>query len=213
MKKMLFIAAGLMLSAIVGCAATSDATSKATSIVEHVNTLRTKGCEAVPKPALKLLVLVVKSKIEHYPPNGICDPNWVQDVLIENLELLEGVYGIQNRSEAVGYTAYSRYRQLDQSDGTGLFLATSTANGNSAAWIRDRSGVDTQDSALVYAPSIEAHSGGSSGTRLYLHSPVQMVHQEASRSDNSRSNGLCGLPGTNLETQCGLYSGSNWRQG
>ncbi|MCJ8299664.1 MAG: hypothetical protein MJK13_12130 [Pseudomonadales bacterium] len=51
MKKILLIAVGLMLSVVAGCAALDSATEKAKVIAAHVQTLKTKGCDALPEAA------------------------------------------------------------------------------------------------------------------------------------------------------------------
>jgi len=200
MKKILFIAVGIVLSAIAGCAAIGDAADKARTIAEHVHTLKTVGCTAVPEPALRLLVLLIKSKVEHYPPNGICDPDWVRDVLIENLELLESANGVQNRSEAVGYSTDRRHGRLDQPDGVGVLLTAFGRDNNGTGWLHYRSGIDTQDSAFVHAPGVEVYSGSGGSSRLHLQDALLALYQEARRFSDTRGNGPCGLSCTNVET-------------
>ena len=102
MKKILLIAAGLMLTIVAGCAAVGSATDKAKDISAHVHTLKTKGCDALPEAAQTLLVVLIKSRIEHYPKNGICNPDWVRDVLIDQLSLLETADGIHYRPLLLG---------------------------------------------------------------------------------------------------------------
>ena len=213
MKKILLIAVGLTLSVLAGCAAVNDGADKAKTITAHLNTLNTKGCEAVPESARMILVVLIKSRIENYPHNGICDPDWVRDVLMDKLELLESANVIQNRSDSVGHTADSRHGQLDKPNNNGISLGAIAANSDSAKRSPNGSGLYTQDSAFVYASSLKAHQSTGIDSRLHLHAFMQVVHQEGSRSNTAGSNGLCGVPGSNVETQCGLFSGTDWRQG
>jgi len=97
MKKIHLIAVGLMLSIVAGCSAVENAADKTKVIAAHVHTLKTKGCKAVPVEARKLLVVLIKSRIGNYPENGICNPDWVRDVLVDKLDLLESANAVQDR--------------------------------------------------------------------------------------------------------------------
>jgi hypothetical protein len=186
---------------------------KSKAIAAHVHTLKTKGCKAVPVEARKLLVALIKSRIEKYPENGICNPDWVRDVLIDKLDLLESATAIQDRFDPMGYTAHSGNRQLDKPDISGLSLGSVATNSDSAKWLSNRFSINTQDSSFVYAPSFKAHQSGGVDSRLHLHQSLQVVHQEGSRSDYSRSDGMCGVTSSTVETQCGVFSGTNWWKG
>ncbi len=213
MKKILLIAVGLMLSAVIGCAAVDDAADKAKTIAAHIHTLKTEGCQAVPESARKILVVLIKSRIENYPKNGICNPNWVRDVLVNNLILLESSNVIQDRSKAVGHSANSRHRRLDQSDSFGLLLSADGTDNYSTGRVRYRSGIDTKDSPFIHASSIETYTSGGGDSRLHIQETLLAVYEKAGRHGDSRGDGSCSLPGANVEAQCGLLGGSNRRQG
>ncbi len=213
MKKTYLITVGLMLSVVAGCAAVESAADKAKAIAAHVQTLKTKGCDALPEAAQTLLVTLIKSRIEHYPKNGICDPDWVRDVLIDKLDLLETANGIYNQSTELGYSPDSWNRQLDQPEAAGLSLYFVKEDSTSSRWLRNRSGINTEIAPLVYESSLKAHPGSGSNTRLLLYASLQGNEQAAGRHNHSGSNGLCSLSGSNVETQCGLFSGKSWRQG
>jgi hypothetical protein len=93
MKKILLIAAGLMLSVIVGCNAIQltpqNQAAPGTSVFEKLYVLKTKGCSALPDLERELLVLLIKSRVSEYPANGICNPQWMNDVLLDQIKLLE----------------------------------------------------------------------------------------------------------------------------
>jgi len=213
MKKIHLIAVGLMLSIVAGCSAVENATETTKTIAAHIHTLKTKGCEAVPIEARKLLVVLIKSRIENYPENGICNPDWVRDVLVDKLDLLESANAVQDRFDPMGYSTNSGNRQLDKPNISGLSLRSVATNSNSAKWLSNRFGINSQDSSFVYASSVKAHQSGSIDSRLHLHPSLQVVHQEGSRSDYTRSDGVCGVTSSTMETQCGVFSGTNWRKG
>ena len=213
MEKILLIAVGLMLSVVSGCATLDSTTEKTKAIAAHVHTLKTKGCDALPEAAQTLLVVLIKSRIEHYPKNGICDPDWVRDVLLDKLDLKETVNGIHNQSTELGYSPDSGNRQLDQPTASGLSLDIVEKDSKGSSWLSHRSGINTEIASLVYESSLKAHPRGGSNTRLLLYASLQGHDQAACGHNHSRSNGLCSLSGANVETQCGLPGGSNWRKG
>ena len=213
MKKLYLITVGLMLSVVAGCAAVESAADKAKAIAVHVQTLKTKGCDALPEAAQTLIVTLIKSRIEHYPKNGICDPDWVRDVLLDKLDLKETVNGIHNQSTELGYSPDSRNRQLDQPTASGLSLDIVEKDSASSSWLSHRSGINTEIASLVYESKFKAYPGACSNTRLLLYASLPGHDQATGRHNHPRSNGLCSLSGANVETQCGLSGGSNWRQG
>jgi hypothetical protein len=89
MKNMLLIAVGLMLSVIVGCSTVKSVSTTTGSFSEAVYELKINGCEALPALSKQLLVGLIKTKLDHYPENGICDRNWVRNVLLKKLDELE----------------------------------------------------------------------------------------------------------------------------
>jgi len=213
MEKILLIAVGLMLSVVSGCATLDSTTEKTKAIAAHVHTLKTKGCDALPEAAQTLLVVLIKSRIEHYPKNGICDPDWVRDVLLDKLDLKETVNGIHNQSTELGYSPDSGNRQLDQPTASGLSLDIVEKDSKGSSWLSHRSGINTEIASLVYESKFKTYPGGSSDTRLLLYASVPGHDKETGRHNHPRGDGLCSLSGTNVEAQCGLYGGSYWRQG
>jgi len=213
MKKILLIAVGLMLSVVAGCAAIDSAAEKAETIAAHIQTLKTKGCDALPEAAQTLLVVFIKSRIEHYPKKGICDPNWVRDVLLDKLDLQETADDIHNQPAQLGYSPDSGNRQLDQPAASGLSLDIIEKDSQSSNWLRNRSGINTEIASLVYESKLKTYPGGSSNTRLLLYASMPGHDKTTGRHDHPRSNGLCSLSGSNVETQCGLPGSSYWRQG
>jgi hypothetical protein len=212
MNKMLLIAVGLMLSVIAGCTALKEDAGKALSFAESIQTLKTDGCDALPETSKRLLVLLIKSRIPEYPLNGICDQDWVRDVLLKQIDKLEST-DVYNEPTSLGHSTNSWNGQLDKPSRVQLLLGTAAANDNGTVGLYNRSGINTKASSFVYASSIEAHKGGRSNTRLHLYEPLQSVHKERSGLDIARSDGSCRQPSVSMETQCSLYSGSNWRKG
>ena len=202
-----------MLSIVAGCAAVGSATDKAKDISVHVQTLKTKGCDALPEAAQTLLVALIKSRIEHYPKNGICDPDWVRDVLLDKLDLKETINGIHNQSTELGYSPDSWNRQLDQPEASGLPLDIVEEDSKSSRWLPDRSGVNPEIASLVYESKFKTYSGAGSNTRLLLYASMPGHDQATGRSNHSGGNGLCSLSGSNVETKCSLSGGSIWWQG
>ena len=213
MNKLYLITVGLMLSVIAGCAAVDSAAEKAKAIAVHMQTLKTKGCDALPEAAQTLLVVLIKSRVEHYPKNGICDPDWVRDVLIDKLDLLETANGIYNQSTKLGYSPDSRNRQLDQPTAAGLSLDIVEKDSPSSSWLPYGFGINTEIASLVYESKFKTYPSGSSNTRLLLYASMPGHDQATGRHNHSGSNGLCSLPCSNVETQCGLPGSSNWWQG
>jgi hypothetical protein len=120
MKKVLLIAIGLMLSAIlVGC----NTADKAKEVYQNVQTLKEKGCGALSESSKSILIAVIKTKVAIYPENGICDPNWVRDVLLDKLDLEAS--DVQNESAQLGYKTYSRHGLMDQPGTASLLLSYS----------------------------------------------------------------------------------------
>ncbi|MEM5529563.1 hypothetical protein WN093_12120 [Gammaproteobacteria bacterium AS21] len=160
MKKIRLVAVGLLLSAVlVGC----NSVDKAKEVIEHVQTLKDKGCDALSEPAKAVLVAVIKSQFESYPPNGICNPVWVQDVLLEKLNL-QGEFNVQNKPVALGYKANFRDRHVDQPSRVGLLLGVITTRNNRPFRLQNRLSVNTQDGKMVYSSIVASNQGGSGYT-------------------------------------------------
>lgn len=104
--KLITISLGLML--LTACMATTNAVntqpngvnataetandvpvSKDKSITETVALLKAQGCNALPPLQHNLLVLLIVSRFPDYPANGICEPDWVNNVLLKQLDKLE----------------------------------------------------------------------------------------------------------------------------
>lgn len=87
MKYMLLTAVGLMLSVVSGCATFNEGSTPQTT--KSVHALKENGCQALSSTSKRLLVLLIKSRIPEYPVNGICNPQWVNDVLLKQIDKLE----------------------------------------------------------------------------------------------------------------------------
>jgi hypothetical protein len=158
MKKMHLIGVGILLStALVGC----NTADRAKEIIQHVRTLKEKGCDALSAPTKKLLVTVIKARIEDYPENGICNPVWVQDVLLEKLDL-QGGSDVQNKFAELGYKTNPGSGSMDQSSRAGLFLADITATSESPAWLRNRFSIYSQDGKMVYSSIVTSDQSSGS---------------------------------------------------
>lgn len=90
MQKIRLIVVGIVLSALLGCASNqvvkSDQPSTRSTIYERVLRLKALGCDKLPALERELLVLLIKSLVPVYPANGICNPQWVSDVLLERIK-------------------------------------------------------------------------------------------------------------------------------
>lgn len=89
MKTMRLIVAGLMMSALFACAVLEETTEKAINLTQQIHTLKTQGCDALSEPVKESFVRLIKTRLEHYPDNGICNPEWVRDVLLGKVAGLE----------------------------------------------------------------------------------------------------------------------------
>jgi hypothetical protein len=167
MKKTFLIAVGLMLSIVSGCAVVD----KAKDVTEYVETLKEKGCDALSESSKSILVAVIKTKVAIYPDNGICNPEWVRDVLLDKLDLLE-TPDVQNESAQLGYKADSRYGFMDQSSAVTLLLSYSKATDNGASRVQQRPGIYSEDRSFFYASRIVRDQSRGSGSRLHLYRPV-----------------------------------------
>ena len=203
------LAGSLMITVLIGC----QSSDKIVETKKNFKTLKEQGCGKLSPEARVVLVAIIKAKVSHYPKNGICDSNWVRDVLIDKLDLLETANGIHNQSTELGYSPDSGNRQLDQPAASGLSLDIVEKDSASSSWLSHRSGINTEIASLVYESKFKTYPGGSSDTRLLLYASVPGHDKETGRHNHPRGDGLCSLSGTNVEAQCGLYGGSYWRQG
>ena len=210
LKRTLIAVAGfLLMTVLVGC----QSSDKVIQIKEDLTTLKEQGCGKLSPEAKVVLVAIIKTKVRDYPKNGICDPDWVRDVLIDKLGLLETANVIYNQPAQLGYSSGSGNRQLDQPEASGLPLDIVEEDSKSSRWLRNRFGINTEIASLVYESSLKAYPGSSSNTRLLLYTSMPGHDQKAGRLNHPRSYGLCSLYGTDVEAQCGLSGGSYWRQG
>ena len=74
MKKIHLVAVGILLSVMLGCAAVKEAATTAITFTEVIHTLKTKGCDALSEPVKASLVRLIKTRLDNYPENGICNP-------------------------------------------------------------------------------------------------------------------------------------------
>lgn len=89
MKTMRLIVVGIMLSTLMACAAMKETAVKAITFTQLIHTLKTQGCDALSEPVKESFVRLIKTRLEYYPENGICNPDWVRDVLLEKVDELE----------------------------------------------------------------------------------------------------------------------------
>lgn len=93
MKKILLIAVGLMLSVVIGCVAvqpkSQNQTGSGTTIFEKLQLIKAEGCDAIPELERKLLLLLVQSRIEGYPSNGLCNPRLIDEIILKQIAKLE----------------------------------------------------------------------------------------------------------------------------
>jgi len=176
MKKMLLIAAGLMLSIVTGC----TAVDKVANVTEYVQTLKEKGCGGLSESSKRILVAVIKTKVAIYPSDGICNQDWVRDVLLDKLDL--ETPDVQNGSAQLGYKADSGHGPLDKPSTIALLLRDHESMGFSTSRLSYRSRIDSQTSSFVYAPCVIRNQSSRSHSRLHLYKSMRSVHQEASRS-------------------------------
>lgn len=62
--------------------------AKDKSVTETVMLLKEQGCNALPPLQHNLLILLIVAKFPDYPANGLCDPNWVNEVLVKQIDKL-----------------------------------------------------------------------------------------------------------------------------
>ncbi|MCJ8337586.1 MAG: hypothetical protein MJK10_03865 [Pseudomonadales bacterium] len=210
MKIFLLLMATMMFA---GCNVLNTVGEKTEGIADYIHTLKTKGCDGLSPTAKLFLLGLAKEKISPYPKNGICNPDWVRDVFLDQLGLSEVTNGIYNRPTLLGYSPDSRDGRLDKPEATGLLLDIAEKDSKSTSWLPDRPGIDPEITSLVYASSLKAYSGSGSNTRLLLYASMQGHDKAAGRLNYPRSNGLCSLSSSNVEAQCGLPGSSHWRPG
>lgn len=206
--------AAVCLVALAGCAALEGGAEKVRTLKSHVTTLKEKGCDAVPGSAKRLMVVLIKSRIPDYPPNGICDPDWVRDVLVERLPDLEAVSdesAVYIGSEDLGYSTDSGGGSLVESGGAEVLFSDSGPGDIGAGWVSDRSGIHSSVGAFIHASSLEAYSSGSGHSRLLLHASLQQHEQVAGGSDLDGGNGACNDPGSKVAAAGSLVGcSSGW---
>jgi hypothetical protein len=179
MKKIHLIAVGVMLSVLAGCSAIEKVSDKAKSIADHIHTLKTKGCETLSESAKSTLVFIAKSKVANYPDNGICNPDWVRDVLVEKLKVDE-VDNVQNESIQLGYKANRRLGSMDQPSSVTLLFTKSKVRSIGSCRLLDRSCVHSQVRPLVHASIIIRDQSSSHDTRSYIHRSMHRDYQAQS---------------------------------
>jgi hypothetical protein len=180
MRNIRLIAVGILLSVILGCAVMKEAATTAITFTEVIHTLKTKGCDALSEPVKASLVRLIKTRLDNYPENGICNPEWVRDVLLKKIDRLERTHAIHNKLAPVGYTADSGNGSLDQPNRVALLLTAFSSGSCCTSRLQNRPSIDTQVRSLVYASSIEAYSSGSSNTRLHIYRSLQRDYQSTS---------------------------------
>ncbi len=181
MNRLMFLLPGLLLT-LPACSSLTKINDEVKNIAYHIKTLKEKGCNAVPKPALRVLVILIKSRIENYPANGVCDKDWVRDVLIHHIDLLERDDAIQKGTEQLGYKADSGHTVMDQPSAAILLLPTHSPTNYRTRKLPDRSSLYTQKIPLVYASIFLRNKSRSRNTRLHLYRFIQNNHQKAGRS-------------------------------
>ena len=180
MKYMRLIVVGLMLSTLIACEAVKEAATTAVTFTQVIHTLKTKGCDALSEPVKASLVRLIKTRLDNYPENGICNPVWVRDVLLKQIEKLESTYAIHNEPASLGHTADSGNGSLDQPNKAALLLGAFRSGNCCTSRLQNRSGIDTQGLSLVYASSFEAYTSSGSRSRLHLHRSLQRDNQSTS---------------------------------
>ena len=168
MKNIPLVAVGVLLSIVIGCAGVKEDAGKALNFAQALQTLKTGGCDALPDSSKRLLVLLIKTRIPEYPMNGICDQQWVRDVLLKQIDKLEST-DVYNQSTSLGYKADRRHGSLAKSDSINLSIGVVTTNSDRAQWLPNRSGVYSKVRTQFYASCIKAHQSSCSDTRLHLH--------------------------------------------
>ncbi len=132
MNKVMWLGLSILMFTVAGCATPpaageGDGTYHSRSvIVNHLITLRAKGCEAISPRAKVALLLVFKSTVPNYPKDGICNPELVDefyDKLIDKLETEENAF--YNQPQDLRREAYSWSGQMDHRNGFGVLLPTS----------------------------------------------------------------------------------------
>nr|WP_271273813.1 hypothetical protein [Aliamphritea hakodatensis] len=187
-----------------GCAVLESVGEKAAEVHAHVKTLKEKGCASLSVTEKRVLVAAIKLRVPDYPPNGICSPVWVQDVLVEQLGELDDEGGVYNGSDDLGYSAgpSGRDGSLVESGGTEVSFSDSGSGDIGAGWVSDGSGNYSVVGALVHVSGFDAHSGGGSDPRLLLYASVQQHEQIAGGSGAAGGYGVCDSPGLDVEAQC-----------
>ena len=180
MKTMRLIVVGIMLSTLMACAAVKETAVKAITFTQLIHTLKTQGCDALSEPVKESFVRLIKTRLEHYPENGICNPEWVRDVLLKQIDKLEATNVIHNGSSQLGYSADRGNGSLDYPNRAALFLGAFRQGNCCTSGLQNRFGVDSKRGAFVYASSIEAYSSSGSRSRLHLHRSLQRDNQSTS---------------------------------
>ncbi|MCV6612005.1 MAG: hypothetical protein OIF55_14610 [Amphritea sp.] len=211
MKGRFRIAAAALVAACVMVMSGCLVADKLDEARAHVVTLKEKGCDALTEDQRELLVALIKTRFENYPDNGICDPDWVNGVLVEQLRELTDESGVSDGSASVGHSADSGHGQVDQSGAAYVLLSNEWQDGNGASGIRDGSGVDTAVGAFVHAPGVEAYSGSGGNTRLLLHASMQQHDAQAGGSVVAGSHGACSNACASMEAAGGFRGSASWR--
>jgi hypothetical protein len=56
------------------------------SIIEKLQTIKIIGCNAMPEIERRLLVHIISSQVSDYPSNGICNPVWIEQEILKQLD-------------------------------------------------------------------------------------------------------------------------------
>jgi hypothetical protein len=75
-----------MLSVIAGCASVDSTGTQSKSAYGYIHDLKENGCDQLSPIGRQIIIAYIKAKVPDYPKNGICNPDWVSDVLVNILE-------------------------------------------------------------------------------------------------------------------------------
>ncbi|MCV6612432.1 MAG: hypothetical protein OIF55_16850 [Amphritea sp.] len=202
-------ALALACAVVVGCAGFD----KAVSAVQAVHVLKERGCDALTEETRESLVQYIRAKYPEYPEGGICDPDWVRDVLIDKALDWEKGDAVPDTSEELGYQTDSRDGQLGKPNNDGIQFTKVTDCRDGTGGVCDGFGVYSKAGTQLHAPGIASYSGSGSGARSLLHASVPSYDQSSGRSDTAGRHGRFAEPRTMVAALDSVGGGSSWRAG
>nr|WP_261840964.1 hypothetical protein [Aliamphritea ceti] len=205
-----FAAACLTLA--LGCASVTTFMTGVVTAGTAVSTLKAQGCNALTPSVRAGLVAYIKSKYAAYPDGGICNPNWVRDVLAKKIKQWGEDDAIQDTARPVGYETDTGKPQADNTISPDVSFQTLEYEHNGPSEVRNRFSVSAASRMVADRARRPGNTFSGSDSRLLLFASVPPYDKKDSRSDSIRSNGRSAKPGLEVVALDSLLRRPYWRE-